>query len=129
MSQAEFQSLKSSFDQHRKKFSDKRRVIYPADLRRRASVLVSQGTKPNKVARELGVSFSAVKTWMKAFPVESVEAVTPDDMIPVNVAENFPSPASEQNFKIKVTSIEVEVPLGKTVATLKEILAGLGGRA
>lgn len=126
MLQAEFQSLKMSFDQHRQKFSDKRKVIYPANLRRRASVLVSQGTKPNRVARELGVSFSAVKTWMKAFPVEPFEAFTSDDMVPVNVAEDLP--AAVPGYKIKVTCIEVEVPQAKALATLKEILAGLGGR-
>lgn len=55
--QAEFYSLKMSFGQHRQKFSDKRKVIYPANLRRRASALVSQGTRLNRVARELGDSF------------------------------------------------------------------------
>ena len=57
MLQAEFWSLKMSFVQHRQKFSYKRKVIYPANLRRRASTLASQGTRPNRVARELGDSF------------------------------------------------------------------------
>ena len=128
MLRAEFQSLKMSFDQHRQNSSGKRRIVYPAELRKRASALVSQGTRPNRVARELGVSFSAVKTWMKAFPTEPVEAITPDDMVPVNVAKDSKAPA-EQTCRMKVTSIELEVPRSKTFDTLKEILAGLGGRA
>ena len=128
MLRAEFQSLKMSFDQHRQKSSGKRRIVYPAELRKRASALVSQGTRPNRVARELGVSFSAVKTWMKAFPTEPVESITPDDMVPVNVAKDSKAPA-EQTCRMKVTSIELEVPRSKTFDTLKEILAGLGGRA
>ena len=128
MLRAEFQSLKMSFDQHRQKSSGKRRIVYPAELRKRASALVSQGTRPNRVARELGVSFSAVKTWMKAFPTEPVEAITVDDIIPVNVAKDSATPA-EHTCKIKVTSIELEVPHSKTFESLKEILAGLGGEA
>ena len=46
MLRAEFQSLKMSFDQHRQKSSGKRRIVYPAELRKRASALVSQGTRP-----------------------------------------------------------------------------------